>query len=328
MVAPYGEARRLRYIFLSCSELNGESVEITNFIEKILNKSNNINEYLGSYVRSTGILRTPAVCRNYLRFTEWLGLLKIDSKFVIPTGYTIFFGHIAKNQNFYLSTQEKISFFCHIFPFESKGGKAIYTTKKHYGEITLSEIIKFLLKNIENKLTPNKFLKLAEVNNLPLDEHIIETILEWFVDLDLLVHKKQKGGYYNPTAFGIMISRYLKNNCNDDIICKHIFSKLLNKNIKTIEKIKLPTICKRLENIIINEEIAELVKSRLDPRQYSALPIVLYLQLKLLTEDMVYISFKKLIQTLEDINKKDYICTNITFEWDYLAEEGFIRITV
>jgi hypothetical protein len=110
--APYGEARRLRYLVTICDEaLRYDAVDIDLFIDRLVTSVQKINPKLTGYIRTTGIMQTKAVTRNYLRFADWLNLLDIENRLVSRNSYTVFFACLQGREDFYLTDEEKIGFF-------------------------------------------------------------------------------------------------------------------------------------------------------------------------------------------------------------------------
>ena len=290
---PLGEARRLRYFSYICHNLlDRKDVDEIFFSEFLLEKIQDLNKKLKFHKRSTGILQTTAVLRNYISYCKWLNLLKKESNLLIPNGYTIFFGSIAKNENFSLSKKEKIAFFNLLY-------------KK--------EIFRIFLGQVKIRSNPVDYI------NGDINEHRAETFLEWCIDLDVLIATSKKFGKYllqkNFINFPIDLA-----NKSDDLVLQQYLTKLLNKKIEITSNID--------EDILWNEAMkslyktSEFTRSELDYNLYSALPMIMDLQVELILKTNKFMPINILNKRME----KMAIEQNCIFGWDYLSNGGFIKL--
>ncbi|MEM2146094.1 MAG: hypothetical protein QW279_12085, partial [Candidatus Jordarchaeaceae archaeon] len=291
---PYGEARRLRYFSLICKELlKSQPINVDLFIDKLLLAVTKINPKLTDYMRTTGIMKTRAVTRNYLRFASWLNFLRIESYFVMPSAYTVFLANLKSRDDFVLDEEEKVGFFLALIK------------------------IKEVQEVLQNLQTRNSIKKILESSKL--SEHFVESFFEWFVDLNILRPSSRQFGTFNLTNLGYHTVEAAKSAQILKII-KSYLTHLLGFEIECETHLRDDDIGDLLDSAI--KKLGSYTRSEIDQCLHSALPIVLEMQLRLIFCYHTFIETEKLIKRLENISP----CHNIIFSWDSLANAGFIKI--
>jgi hypothetical protein len=290
--SPLGEARRLRYISFICDNLK-EKKEIDEdyFTELVLKKTLKLNAELKKHIRSTGIMRTKAVMRNYLSYCSWLNLIKKESNILISNNYTIYFGYISNN-NFILSNKEKISY----FNFLIKNNK-----------------FKTFLSMLKLLSTPKNYL------NNDFDEHLIETFLEWCVDLEILTSYSKKFGKYRLRHKFINFPNFVIENSDENIFQKYS-SEILNSKLQISSNISYDLVWDNA--MLALYRTAKYTKSEMDEKLFSALPMIYDLQMELILQYNRIIPIKNLILKMVEISKEK----KVLFEWNFLADGGFVHL--
>ena len=293
--APYGEARRLKYFVTICNEmLRYDAVDLDLLIDRLILSVQKINTKLPEYVRTTGIMKTKAVTRNYLRFADWLNLLNIESRLVTRNSYTVFFACLQGREDFHLTDEEKIGFFLKLSELDD-----------------LIRMIKLL--RIRNSI---KNL----IASLDLSEHFVESYFEWLVDLGILNPINPKFGNFNLTNLGYHVREACNNGKTMIGISETYIEKLLGKNIQ-----HGITISDDLIWFSFHESLKKLeshVRSEVDRNLYSAFPLVLDLQLRLVLKYHLLVSPTELIEKLKHISTDH----NSLFSWDQMANAGYFKI--
>lgn len=290
---PYGEARRLRYFVLICKELlQSPSVDMDFFIDKLLVSANKIKPQLGKYVRTTGVMRTRAVARNYLRFAGWLSILRLENRLVVPNSYTVFFANLGEREDFSLTAREKVGFFLNL--------------------IKLDEV-SHLLASLKVRNAVKDFIR------PDLSEHFVESFFEWFVDLDIVRPTSPSFGLFTLSNLGYYVSDSCKKELESLRISGTFISHLLDVNIEYGLNIPDDAIWSSLEESL--RKLAEHTRSEVDFNLYSALPLILDLQVRLIFDLNRLIPISQLIQRLKDISPH----YNTIFSWDPLAKAGYIK---
>jgi len=297
--APYGEARRLRYFIIICEQsLRSPSVDMDLFLDKVLKLTKIINPKLSVYIRNTGIMQTRAVARNYLRFAAWLNFLRLENRLVVPNSYTVFFANLGERNDFFLSEKEKIGFFLNLVKLEA---------------------FIHLLSSLKIKNSVKDFVK------PDLSEHFVESFFEWFIDLGIVTPTSPKFGAFVLTSLGYSIRKCFRNQHFIDgsqqwkVVNKYI-SNLLNTKLKDDIDISDRAFWSLFQKSL--EKLDKDTQSEIDPKLYSALPLILDLQIRLIYKYHILVPINQIIQKLKDISP--YYDT--VFNWDPLAKEGYIKI--
>lgn len=292
---PFGEARRLRYLSFICDSLykRNETDEFF-FIDLCLNNIKKLNVSLKNYIRTTGIMQTHAVMRNYISYCKWLNLLNKESNILYPNSYTIYFGLISNNNNFSLTSKEKLSY---------------------YAFLTKKIIFKYFLENLKIRSTPIDYI------NGDIDEHRSETFLEWCVDLGILHSNSRKFGKYTLYSQFVNLPKKVRNSSNEELL-KEYFSKTLNRRI--IISSDVPDDVLWREAMISLNKTYSYTRSEIDENLYSALPMIFDLQIELVIKMNRLIPFRILIKKIEKLA----LLHDSLFKWDYLADGGFIQLEV
>lgn len=291
---PYGEARRLRYFVLMCIELlKSPSVDIDFFIDKLLIPAKGVNPKLSEYVRRTGIMRTHAVARNYLRFAGWLNILRLDKRLVIPNSYTVFFANIEGGEAFFLTAREKVGFFLKL--------------------IKLDKVF-HLLASLKLRNAVKDFIR------PDLSEHFVESFFEWFVDLEIVRPTSPSFGMFTLTNLGYYVREDCKKRLEPIRVSATFISRLLDVSVGYDLNLPDETIWGSFEESL--RKLAQYTHSEIDPKLYSALPLILDLQATLIFDFHILVPISQLIQKLKDISQYH----NSIFNWDPLAKAGYIKM--
>lgn len=293
--APYGEARRLRYFVKICDVvLQSPSVDMDFLISKVLDSVEKLNPELENYVRKTGIMQSRAVTRNYLRFADWLNFILIESRFVIPNSYTVFFANIDEGKGFFLTKKEKIAFFSHL--------------------IHLDEFF-HLLSSLKMKNAIKDYIR------DDLSEHFVESFFEWLVDLDILRPTSRSFGrfYLNP-SLGYHIRESCKSATDRLMVTKLYATKLMGTPITIDLNIPKDNVWVSFQKSLNN--LKPYTRSEVDSALFSAFPVILDLQLRLVFDYYSLVSTTRLIQILKHILP----IYGIIFSWDKLSNAGYIKI--
>lgn len=292
---PYGEARRLRYFVLMCKELlQSPSVDIDFFIEKLLAAAKRrLNPRLSKYVRNTGIMRTQAVARNYIRFAGWLNIIRLEKRLIIPNSYTVFFANVDEGEGFFLNPGEKVGFFLEL--------------------IKLPEIFN-LLASLRIRNAVKDFIR------HDLSEHFVESFFDWFVDLDIVKPTSPSFGMFSLSNLGYYVSEICKKGLEPLRVSATFISKLLNVNVKYDLDISDDAIWGSFEESL--RKLAQYTRSEIDPKLYSAFPLILDLQTRLIFDSNILVSTDQLITKLKNISSH----YNTIFNWDPLAKAGYIKM--
>lgn len=291
---PYGEARRLTYFVLMCKELlRSPSVDMDFFIDKLLTSANRIKPQLDKYVRTTGVMRTRAVARNYLRFAGWLNILRLENSLVIPNSHTVFFANLGECDDFSLTPRQKVGFFLNL--------------------IKLDEVF-HLLASLKMRNAVKDFIR------RDLSEHFVESFFEWFVDLGILRPTSPSFGTFTLSNLGYYVSQSCKKGLESLKISGTFISHLLDVNIEYGLNIPDDVIWSSLGGSL--RKLARYTHSEVDSNLYSALPLILDLQVRLIFDLNRLVPISQLIQRLKDISPH----YNMIFRWDPLAKAGYIKM--
>lgn len=262
-------------------------------IERIIVSARRINSRLRDHVRSTGIMQSKAVTRNYLRFADWLNFLQIEQRLVVPSGFTVFFAQIEKPEDFALTDKEKMAFLLHL----SKIG-------------TLVD----LLCSLKMKNT------MREYTREDLSEHFVETYFEWFADLGILVPTSQRFGAFELSNRGYHVAESCRSQPRPRGFLEEYARRLLDSPLRNSAELQDGEVWRLFEEAV--GKLAPYAVSEVDPDLYSALPLVLDLQLNLIFERHILVDLEKLTQKLKDISWQ----YNAVFDWDPLANVGYVKM--
>jgi len=294
---PFGEARRLRYFQIICETLMNAGVSHFDFFSDVVLSgiiNSNFNSHLTRNKRSTGVMRTKAVMRNYISYLDWLKLLKREGNHIIPTSKTIYFGSISKNESFILSTNEKISFFIELL-----NNKLFYD----------------FIKIVKNNSVPSDY-KLTEY-----EDHYSETFLEWLVDFDILAPtSKQRGRFRIYNKYFELINIVRDNDRHRAII--EYTSRLLKQKVHSTKVLPDEVIWNRFRIALYKTN--QYTKSELDSNLFAASPAISELQVYLIMEHNAYFPLNDLISKMENIAHKN----KIIFMWDRIQNVGYIKMDV
>lgn len=290
---PYGEARRLRYFTVICKRLlETPSVNKDYFIDKLLQSLGALNQKLSKYVRKTGVMRTRAVTRNYLSYANWLDFIQIENELVIPNAYTILLANLSPKEGFYLSSKEKIGFFLRFL--------AIDDFFKILSSLRINN-------SVRNFIHPN------------LSEHFVETYMDWFVDLDIVKPEASRFGGFSLRNLGYIVREACKTQSKMQISETYI-SKLLGISLKDGSKVSDELLWNSFQETL--SELDRFTRSEVDSYLFSASPLILNLQIRLIYNLQSFVPLAILIKRLKDISPN----YNTIFSWDQLANAGYFKI--
>ena len=291
---PRGEARRLRYFTLISTELlKSPSIDMDLFISKIASATEVINPELKKYIRQTGIIRSKAVARNYLSFAEWLDFLKVEGRIIVPNSYTVFLSNLSNKNDFSLNLSEKLAFFMKFIEMDD---------------------FRLLLKNLTGQ---NSVYVKDLIQSVNRSEHFIESYFEWLVDLAILKPTRSKFGWFYVTTLGNSVSR-------DALFTDKVFATYaenLGVKISPKEEPSDYMIWRILQESL--EKLKQHIRSEVDPTLFSAYPLVLDIQIKLIIEQGIILSKDEIIKRLKATTPNH----NAVFTWDNLANAGYLMIS-
>lgn len=267
-------------------------IESAVFRENVRDYVIDLNKSLNQHQRSTGILRTFPVAKNYLSYSNWLNMYIKDSNLIRPNGNTIYFANICDTTRFNLTEAEKISYFIHMLKKEQ---------------------FKELFSSLKPSCAPKDFIPMMG------DEHIVETMLEWLVDLNVLRSSSKKFGKYSLNYKFSNIVQLIKTIENEDIINLYC-SSLLGKKILVNRNLNDQLLWRQL--IISLYKTKEYTRSEIDRKLYSALPCILDFQVQLILKYQTYMSIDDIIDKFQDIALNH----NSFFTWNYMKQGGQLKI--
>jgi hypothetical protein len=267
-------------------------VDIDLFIDRLLKSTKTLNGTLLTYVRSTGVMQTRPVIKNYLRFASWLDLLRLENRLMVPNSYTVFFASLSRKMDFFLTDEEKIGFFLNLIKRKD---------------------IFLLLKSLKIKNSISDFVR------SDLSEHFVESFFEWFVDLGLIKPTSPKFGIFKLTNLGYSVSECCKRN-NTWAASETYVSNLLGRSLKRDLSISDDAFWLSFQKSL--QKLNGYVRSEIDPNLYSALPLILDLQIALIFDHGLLVPLERLIQALQDILPR----YESIFRWDPLAGAGYVKI--
>ena len=292
---PYGEARRIRYFVKICEQvLQSPSVNMDFLISKALESVESLNFELENYVRKTGIMRSRAVARNYLRFADWLNFILIEGRLVIPNSYTVFLANLGQGKGFFLTKKEKIAFFQHLINVDD------------FFQLLASLRMRNAIKDhIQDDLS----------------EHFVESFFEWLVDLNILRPTSTSFGRFNLNPrLGYPIHEFCERAEDPFIVTKLYATKLLDAPITSDSSFSEGEVWVPFRESL--DKLTQYTRSEVDSRLFSAFPIILDLQLRLVIDYHALVSTGRLIQILKDILPR----YDIIFSWNELSKAGYIKI--
>ena len=277
-----------------CSELlQSPSVDMDFLIDRVIKSVKKINPKLDEYTRKTGIMRSPAVARNYLRFAGWLNFLRIENRLVVPNSYTVFFANLKGREDFFLTNREKAAFFLHL--------------------IKLEELFR-LLASLKIKNAIKEYIR------DDLSEHFVESFFEWFVDFGILKPTSPRFGLFDLSNLGYHVRESCKNEPQPLKVSGIYITRLLGTRVEYDLSISDDNIWALFEESL--QKLAQYTRSEVDFNLYSAFPLILDLQIRLIFDYYKLVSIHQLVQRLKDISPQ----YNTVFSWDALAKAGYIKI--
>lgn len=291
--APYGEGRRLAYFrvitdqaekFLPC--------DITFLVDQILHVSKKMHNALLGYKRTTGRMENKNVCYNYLRFSSWLSLLKIEGDVVSRNANTVFFSTLEHGQNFNLSKDEKLAYFIHLW----------FRIPK--------------LREVLGMLSTYRPLRSGKLRTLGITEHTAETYSEWLVDLDLANATRRGYGAYYLNAIGDKVRSLGE---TPERACCTYASSILAARVEPKKCVSEDYAWREIARIAKN--LSRHIASPVDPRLVAALPILSHLQIALLNKRHTFLTREELIVLAQEASDSH----EATFTWDRAYKTGYLE---
>lgn len=263
------------------------------FINQVLFEVQALNNNLLENKRTTGIMQTYRVVRNYLSYLEWYELIEKEGRFLKINSTASFLGSIYGGDDFKLNTKEKISLFKILI---------------------INEEYQMFINKLKNINQPRDFI------SIDLNEHLAETYLEWCFDLEILsTNSKKWGKFFLNKKFSNIIdangpfeNEYeLLKIFSSDVLGTHIQIKP-EYDPETIWKLAGESIRMTIENI----------RSDFDPLIFPSLPILLDIQIELIIKYNTLVKMQNLIDLFSKISHS----RNVDFNWDYLSGDGYLKI--
>ena len=291
--APYGEARRLAYFRLICQQVEiFQPCDISFLVENIFSEARKMADALRSYKRTTGRMGTKNVCVNYLRFAGWLDFLKIEGALVSGNAYTVFLSTLRNSRAFDLSEKEKLAYFIHLWPRVPE------------------------LRRILQLLSRSKPLASGRFRSTSISEHSAETSLEWFVDLGLVNPTKRNFGAYVLTPMGDHVNK--EGNTVEKACCVYA-GDVLGKEIDVNKTVPPKYLWRNMLDLL--EPLSLRIRSPVDPKLVSVLPVLLHLQIRVLIEKGILLTPNRLV----DLARKATDRRIATFTWDPAYRAGYLK---
>jgi hypothetical protein len=292
---PYGEGRRIRYYFLICRETLGSegTVDQALFYERVVSASLRINPLLRTHLRRTGVLEKISVARNYVRYCNWLNLVRIESRFVVPNGYTVFLSNLTRGKGFQLSRDEKLGFF-------------FRAVEKHEFRGLLME------------LEPSSKVKRYKLEGM--SEHFVETFFEWFVDLEILMPLARRFGNFVLTSVGKDAKEAAGLQGPISGLSSAYASAILGRKVVVGGPVSDDQLSHWIGTSIAKNGAD--TKSQLDSKLHSALPHILDVQLRAVKEDGKLLEIQDIIGRLQQLSDKG----KLLFNWDSLSYSGYVKL--
>jgi hypothetical protein len=290
---PYGEARRLAYFRLISQQAEKYlPCDISFLVENILREAHRMQDALRSYKRTTGTMGTKNVCYNYLRFASWLEFLTIEGTVVSRNAYTVLMSTLESSRQFNLSEKEKLAYFIHLWSRVPE------------------------LRKVLNGLSSSKALPSGKLQSPGITEHSAETFLEWFVDLDIANPTKRQFGAFVLTPLG----EHLKTESDTvEKACCTYAGYLQGKHIEVGKDISRKYLWRQM--LTLTRQLSLHIRSPVDPKLVSVLPILLHLQIQILDEKGILIPLNRLIRLVEKATDRDVAI----FTWDHAYRSGFLK---
>jgi hypothetical protein len=235
---------------------------------------------------------TKNVCYNYLRYASWLDFIRIEGTVVSRNAYTVLLSTLESSGQFYLSDKEKFAYFIHLWAKAPELG--------------------WVLRG----LSSSNPLPSGKLQSKEITEHSAETFLEWFVDLDLVNGTKRKFGAFVLTPMGEHVKS--ESDTVEQACCAYA-GYILGKHVKLDENISRRYLWR--QTLTLARQLSPHIRSPVDPKLVSALPILLHLQIQILNEKAILIPLERLIRLVEDATDRSVAI----FTWDHAYSSGFLK---
>ncbi len=237
-------------------------------------------------------MESKNVCLNYLRFCSWLDFVKIEGPVVSKNSYTVFLSTLEFGAGFYLSVAEKLAYFIHLF----------------------SKVP--ALRSIVKEFSVSRQIGPGKLKSFGLTEHDAESYCEWLVDLDVLAPTKPQFGGFLLTPIGASI-KPLASDLNDTFCT--FATNLLGREVQF--SIKVPPDHIWHEVMDLTKDLSSRLRSPVDPNVVSVLPILLHLQVRLITSKGIFTPLDRLVSITRDAAALN----QATLTWDSAYRTGFLR---
>lgn len=286
---PYGEARRLRYISLIAKVIaETGSIDVDLLAQRVKSIGDSMQQQLDIHKRKTGRIGSINVAHNYIEFGRWLGIIDKVGHLVSPNSYTLFFSKIYDGRSFKLTEKEKIAFL----------------------QVLLrKDPIIDLISKLRPENEAREFSE-HESEHAYKSEHFVQTFLEWFADLDILRTKMSSSRKFFLTQVGeILIKSFGIKESKENIVARYC-SGLLRRPVSTDLDAGEYVLESSFKNSF--EIMKTKAGSELGNYVYSALPILLYLQLYLITEHRLSLKLEDIVEMVKNST---------------LSKSGIVRLT-
>ena len=291
--SPYGEARRLGYFRVLMEEaIRRGPIDMDTFLLRVVERTKRMHGDLQAYVRSTGMMETIPVARNYSRFADSLELIKIESGQISATGPTIFFAHQNPSSNlFLLSKDERLAYFFYLWA-KSPG-----------------------LREIMSSFNPSGTTSVKVLRGKLPDEHLAETYTEWLVDLGLVKPTGKARGTFYLIDQGHRIGKV-----KDQAMAASIFaSYALTEEVEV--GLSLPSDLIWESVTTGSDALSPEIRRGFDRSIISAMPVLLQVQIDIVKRHRRFFTIERLL----DLCRKSAKEYGATFKWDPIYRSGYIR---
>jgi hypothetical protein len=207
--------------------------------------------------------------------------------------HTVFFANLKGREGFSLTHTEKVAFFLHL--------------------IKLGELSR-LLSSLKIQSAIKDYIR------SDLSEHFVESFFEWFVDLGILKPTSPRFGQFRLTPLGYQAKEAFEKELELFKASGSYITNLLNVPVKYHLNISDDDVWISFEKSL--RKLAKYTRSEVDPYLYSAFPLILDLQIRLILDYHLLIPTTQLIQKLKHISAR----YNTVFSWDSLANAGYVKI--
>lgn len=291
---PYVEARRIRYLTIICDILLSRGAsDIELIIDLLLVKTKKLNENLTVHVRTTGILRSHAVAKGYIEFSKWLGWIDFDGPVLLPNGYTAYISSMSGKTKFSLDHNEKLGILMNIIE---------------------KDAVRAILKELKETN------RISELRTTRTSEHFIESVFDLFVDLGVLLPSQKSYGFFHLSHTGSALVKTCDESPDPMPLIQSYAASLIEREVRIVNKLGEKVLYRILVEAL--DALSTYTRSQWDPKLHSALPVLLYIRLKAITEELALLSMDDLIENMKILSSR----LDFQFKWEELSQRGYIRL--